>query len=227
MRLQRAKSFAKSGKVLRRCSVGMNVCVGCVVETAAVGFRVHSGWAATVVVCGPLDSPVVVDRRKIQLVKIFSYTYRQPYHTAKVMTPTQGAKFIRSVQADGERLGVAALRSLQADVQAGCWKIARAALLLASARALPELEKILASHALIHTADGELFRESLRAACSGCQLPVKAIREKELFAEASRKLGVPAAQLKRRIAGLGKSLGPPWTEDEKLATLAAWLSLTR
>lgn len=196
-------------------------------ETAAVGFRVHSGWAAAVVVCGPVKTPVVVERRKIQLVKIFSYTYRQPYHTAKAMTPPDGAKFVRSVQADGKRLGVAALRSLQADVDAAGWKIARAALLLASGRALPGLEKILASHALIHTADGELFRESLRAACAGCELPVKGIREKELFAEASRKLGVPAAQLKRRIAGFGKSLGPPWTEDEKLATLAAWLTLAR
>lgn len=196
-------------------------------KAAAVGFRVHSGWAAAVVVCGPVEAPVVLERRKIQLVKIFSYAFRQPYHTAKAMTPPDGAKFIRSVQADGKRLGMAALRSLQADVDAVGFKIARAALLLASGRTLPELEKILASHALIHTADGELFRESLRAACSGCKLPMKAMREKELFTEASRKLGVPAAQLKRRIAGLGKSLGPPWTEDEKLATLAAWLTLAR
>jgi len=197
------------------------------VETAAVGFRVHSGWAAAVVVCGPVEAPVVVGRRKIQLVKLFSYTYRQPYHTAKAMTPPEAAKFIRGMQAEGKRLGVAALRSLQADVQGAGWKIAHAALLLASGRPLPGLEKILASHALIHTADGELFRESLRAACEKCELPVSAMREKELFAAASKKLRLPPAQLKQRIAGLGKSLGPPWTEDEKLATLAAWLTLAR
>ena len=187
----------------------------------------HSGWAAAVVVCGPVEAPVVVGRRKIQLVKLFSYTYRQPYHTAKAMTPPEAAKFIRGMQAEGKRLGVAALRSLQADVQGVGWKITRAALLLASGRALPGLKKILASHALIHTADGELFRESLRAACEKCELPVSAMREKELFAAASKKLRLPPAQLKQRIAGLGKSLGPPWTEDEKLATLAAWLTLAR
>jgi len=197
------------------------------VETAAVGFRVHSGWAAAVVVCGPVKAPEVVERRKIQLVKLFSYTYRQPYHTAKAMTPPEAANFIRRMQAEGKRLGVAALRSLQADVQGAGWKITRAALLLASGRALPGLKKILASHALIHTADGELFRESLRAACEQCELPVSAMREKELFAAASKELGLPPAQLKQRIAGLGKSLGPPWTEDEKLAALAAWLSLAR
>ncbi len=45
---------------------------------ATLGFRVHSGWAAAVALCGPLDAPVVVDRRRIQLVKLFSYTYQQP-----------------------------------------------------------------------------------------------------------------------------------------------------
>jgi hypothetical protein len=33
--------------------------------------------------------------------------------------------------------------------------------------------------------------------------------------------------LKRRVAGFGKSLGPPWSQDEKFATLGAWLSLSR
>jgi hypothetical protein len=196
------------------------------VLTAAIGFRVHSGWAAAVVVCGPPDAPVVVDRRKIQLVKIFSYTYRQPYHTAEKMPRQDAIKFIRDVQSDAKRLAVSSLRSLQKDLAEGDFKIVRSALLLASGRALPELEQILASHALIHTADGELFRESLRAACALCDLPVEGIREKELFAAASKAFRLQPAVLKRRVAGFGKSLGPPWSQDEKFATLGAWLSLS-
>jgi hypothetical protein len=197
-------------------------------QTVAVGFRVHSGWAAAVVLCGPVDAPVVVERRKIQLVKIFTYAYRQPYHTAEKMPRPDAIKFIRGVQSDAKRLALSSLRSLQADLAEGDFKIARSALLLASGRALPELEKILASHALIHTADGELFRNSLRAACGVCDLPVESIREKELFAAASLKaLGVQPAALKRRIAALGKALGPPWSQDEKFAALGAWLTLVR
>ena len=197
-------------------------------QSAAVGFRVHSGWAAAVVLCGPVDAPVVVDRRKIQLVKIFTYAYRQPYHTAEKMPRDDAMKFIRGVQSDAKRLAVSFLRSLKADLAEGDFKIVRSALLLASGRALPELEKILASHALIHTADGELFRDSLRAACGVCDLAVEGIREKELFAAASLKaLGVQSAALKRRITALGKALGPPWSQDEKLAALAAWLTLAR
>jgi hypothetical protein len=197
------------------------------VQTAAIGFRVHSGWAAAVVVCGPLDTPVVVDRRKVQLVKTFSYTFRQPYHTAEKMERPGAAKFIRDAQTEAKGLAVSSLRSLQSDLAAGEFKIVRGALLLASGRMLPELDKILASHALIHTADGELFRESLRAACSRCEIPVEGIREKELFVTASKVLGIQAAALKQQVAALGKSLGPPWSQDEKFAALAAWLTLAR
>ena len=196
-------------------------------ETAAVGFRVHSGWAAAVVLCGPSDAPVVVDRRKILLVKTFSYTFRQPYHTAEKIPRQDATKFIRGVQSEAKRLALSALRSLQTDLVEGDFKIVRGALLLSSGRALPALEQILASHALIHTADGELFRDSLRAACARCDLPVQGIREKELFATASKVLGIQAAILKRRIAEFGKSLGPPWSQDEKFAALAAWLTLAR
>lgn len=196
-------------------------------QTAAVGFRVHSGWAAAVVLCGPVNSPIVVDRRKIQLVKIFTYAYRQPYHTAKKMPREDAVKFIRNVQSEAKRLAVSSLRSLQSHLPEGDFKIVRGALLLASGRALPGLDTILSSHALIHTADGELFRDSLLAACAACNLPLECVREKELFAPASKLLGAQPAALKRRVAALGKALGPPWSQDEKLAALAAWLTLAR
>jgi hypothetical protein len=196
-------------------------------KSATLGFRVHSGWAVAVMLYGPLDSPLVIDRRRIQLVKTFTYTYRQPYHTAKKMPRKDATKFVASVRAEATRLALSSLRSLQKDLAGQDCKIARCALLLASGRALPQLEHILASHALIHTADGVLFRDALRAACTRCRLPLEAVREKELFEIASKTLGLSTAELKRRIAEFGKSFGPPWTQDEKFAALAAWLSLSR
>lgn len=196
-------------------------------QTAAVGFRVHSGWAAAVVVCGPLHAPAVVDRRKFQLVKTFTYSFRQPYHTAEKMPLPDAAKFIRGVQSDAQELTIVSLRALRKDLASGDFKIARVAVLLASGRPLPVLEKILVSHALIHTADGELFRQALRSGCARCNLPVQGIREKELFTIAAQALGRSPAVLRLQIANLGKALGPPWTQDEKFAALAAWLSLTR
>jgi len=56
---------------------------------------------------------------------------------------------------------------------------------------------------------------------------VQGIREKELFGTASKALGIQETILKRRVAALGKALGPPWSQDEKFAALAAWLTLAR
>jgi len=78
---------------------------------------------------------------------------------------------------------------------------------------LPGLAAILAAHPLIHTAEGELFRDVLVWAARECRLPVTGVREKAL----------DAASLKR-VDGLGKSLGPPWTQDQKYATVAALMA---
>lgn len=98
--------------------------------------------------------------------------------------------------------------------------MAACGLLLASGRPLPALEKVLASHALIHTAEGELFREALRAASRECGLPLAAVRERDLFARGAADLGIPET-----LAEMGRALGPPWRQDEKFAAIAAWLAL--
>jgi len=99
------------------------------------------------------------------------------------------------------------------------------AMLLAAGKPLPELARILASHALIHTADGELFRRALLDAGQSRGLKAFTLKENSLMDTASQTLGQPAEQLGRRLAALGAGLGPPWSQDEKYSALAAWLAL--
>jgi len=169
--------------------------------------------------------PVVLQRRKLLLVGTFSYTFRQPYHTAEKMPLGDAAEFVRGVETESRELALSGLRALEKELDSADYKVRGCALLLASGRKLPEFEKILASHALIHTADGELFREAIRRCCARAKLPLAAIKERELLAAASKRLNKRPEFLNRQVAALGKSLGPPWTQDEKLATLAAWLTL--
>ena len=194
-------------------------------QTAAIGFRVHSGWAAMVAVSLEDGVPVVLQRRKLLLVKTFSYTFRQPYHTAEKMPPGDASEFVRGVETESRELALAGLRALEKELDSADYTVRGCALLLASGRKLPEFEKILASHALIHTADGELFREAIRHCCARAKLPLTAIKERELLAAASKRLNKRPEFLNRQVTALGKSLGPPWTQDEKLATLAAWFTL--
>jgi len=192
---------------------------------AAIGFRVHSGWTAMVAVSLEKGMPAVLERQKLVLVKTFSYTFRQPYHTAEKMPPNDAAEFVREVETESKELALAGIRSLQKELGKLDYKLCGCGLLLASGRQLPQFEKILASHALIHTADGELFRESIRHSCARAKLPLTAIRERDLLATASKSLHKKAPFLRRHLTRLGKPLGPPWTQDEKLSALAAWFVL--
>ena len=194
-------------------------------KQAAVGFRVHSGWAAVVVVWLEKGAPVVLERKRGHLVKTFSYTFRQPYHTAEKMPLAKAREFVAQVQTEARQLAYGLIHGMQSDLEDLKIKLTRGSLLLASGRPLPDLEKILASHALIHTADGELFREAIVHGCTRCGLKTERIKERELLESAERAIRVKPTELMRRVAELGKPLGSPWSQDEKFAALAAWLAL--
>jgi hypothetical protein len=178
-----------------------------------------------VAVCVDKGAPVVLARQRIHLVETFTYEFRQPYHTAEKMLLGQAREFISRMQAEARRLAYRAIRELESRTQEQGAKLTRCGLLLASGRPLPELDKILASHALIHTADGELFREALLHASKRCGLRDFRIKEKELPERAGQVLRAKPNELMRRVTELGRSFGAPWSQDEKYATLAAWLAL--
>jgi hypothetical protein len=195
------------------------------VKTAALGFRAHSGWTALVALSVSKGVPQVLARQRVHLVETFTYKFRQPYHTAKRKAPDEGAAFIAGVRSEARRLAYRAIRDLQDSLQAQGYRLTRCGLVLASGRPLPKLPQILASHALIHTADGELFRRALLHAGARCGFGSATVREKELLSEASRVLRLKPDDLTRRIADLGREIGPPWSQDEKFAALVAWMAL--
>jgi len=194
-------------------------------KQAAVGFRVHSGWSALVTVCLEKGAPLVLHRRRAHLVETFTYTFRQPYHTAERMEREEARRFVSQVRAQAKDLAYGAIHGLKMELKELGYQLNHGALLLAAGGPLPELEKILASHAMIHTADGELFRESLLHASERCGLAVMTIKERELLEQAANTLRLPRPSLLRRATELGRPFGTPWSQDEKFATLAAWLAL--
>ncbi|MGB7728282.1 MAG: hypothetical protein WBL50_09635 [Candidatus Acidiferrum sp.] len=194
-------------------------------KNAAVGLRVHSGWTALVAMCVEAGEPVVLLRERVELVKTFSYKFRQPYHTAEKLPFARGREFISKVNAQARQLAYRAMRAAQGKLKKRDYRLTACGMLLASGRPLPELKSILASHALIHTADGELFRGALAHASARCELPLLRVRERELVRDAAQSLGLQVATLLKRITELGKPLGTPWSQDEKYAALVAWLAL--
>lgn len=194
-------------------------------KSAALGFRAHSGWTALVALSVTKGEPQILARQRLHLVDTFTYKFRQPYHTAEKMPLDEARASISRVETQAKRLAYRAIRELQKNLQAQGYRLTRCGVVTASGRPLPSLPQILASHAIIHTADGELFRRALLHASSRCGLANGTVKERELLSEASRVLRLKPDVLTRRIAELGRPLGAPWTQDEKFASLIAWIAL--
>jgi len=186
---------------------------------AAVGFRVHSGWAAAVTVAGSKSSPVVADRRRIELADGTPGS-RQPYHAAEELPLATAEAFIGRSRKSARLL---ARRGLDEIMRAH--PIGACGMLLAAGRPLPALAGILASHALIHTAEGEFFRQVVTDVSGERGLNVRAVKERELLEVCTAELKLSPDMLQQRLADWGRALGPPWRLDEKYAALAAWLAL--
>lgn len=187
---------------------------------AAFGLRAHSGWAVLVTVAGSRSEPALLDRRRIELA---SRTPAQPYHeAAKLNDLPLAAALIERAQADARHRAQTAIAAAVAAARQRGYEVHRAAVLMNAARPLPALDAILASHPLLHTAEGALFREALAHACEHQRLAVARCSERDVYENSGRSLAMPAAALRTRVAALGRSFGPPWTADHKAAFVAGW-----
>lgn len=187
----------------------------------------HSGWGVLVAVSGGASSLEAIDRRRIITTDSTIPGAKQPYHHAKNLELPEAEMYLANCAAVSERLAFAAIDHVVRELGGREYRIVGAAVLLASGRPLPSLVKILASHPLIHTAEGEFFRTTVSHAFERLKIPVTAIRERELEEQAKSAFGKAASQVQRRIASLGTSVGPPWTKDHKTAALAASIILAR
>jgi hypothetical protein len=180
----------------------------------ALGFRAHSGWAAMVAAGGTLEEPRVLDRRRIVIADPDLQGSKQPYHAAAELPLAAAEALVAQAMAASRQLAIDAIAAAVDALQRKGHEVTACGILTGSGRALPNLEGILASHALIHTAEGELFRDVLIQAARECGLAVTTLREKTVTLDALQA-----------VASLGKLIGPPWTQDQKYATIAALSAL--
>lgn len=191
----------------------------------ALGFRTHSGWAAMVAVRDPVEAPLVVQRRRVELIDHRVAGAKQPYHAAEKMPLSEAEAFINECAEVSAALACKAVRAAIDELTLKGYVVRGSCVLLGSGRESGSLAATLASHTMIHTAEGNFFREVLKTACESCGLEVVPVKEKAVWDRAVAALGRPRAELESCIAELGKSVGPPWTQDEKLSALAGWLVL--
>lgn len=189
----------------------------------AFGMKAHSGWAALVVVGKRHGDLTVVDRRRIELVE--DEWARQPYHAAEDLKPDAARKVVKRAVEAAHRVTARELLAAVRRERERKNEVAACAVLVADPMPDWSVEEILAVHFRMHKAEGLLFREALVRGTKACGLKLVAIPDKLLTKHAESALGSPASGLVKKIATLGKSVGPPWGKDQKMAALAAMVAL--
>jgi len=191
----------------------------------AMGLRVHSGWAAVVVMGGTSRAPVVLTRRRIVIFDAKIAGSKQPFHAAEAMELKKAQAHIARCKASTWKMARKEFGAVVKDMREQGQEVGGCGLLLASGRPVGSLAAALASHAMLHTAEGQFYRDALREASEHFAVPVMGVREKELFARATETLRIGENEIRRRIGEMGKAIGPPWSQDEKLAAVVGWMVL--
>jgi hypothetical protein len=192
---------------------------------AAIGCRSHSGWAALVAIGGSPGSPEVILRSRIVNADPEIPGSKQPFHAAEPLQFPEAKEFLKECTESTRRLSRQAFEGFIDELRRKNYEAVACGVVLGSGRPLPALDKILASHALSHTAEGEFYRDALVEAGGHCGLKVTGVKERELFERGAAQLHLSDKQLERCLAELGRPIGPPWTQDQKYAALVAWLAL--
>jgi hypothetical protein len=191
-------------------------------QPAAVGFRVKSGWAMAVLLAGPPTAPSLLRCQSVLLSDPKVPRSKQPYHAALELPEKEAAIVVQKLR---KLVGAAAMQSvadlLQKAGEAG-YTVCGAALVVGS---LIEPASLHNEHIRAHGLEGQLFRTALEDALGLQGVPCAVLLEKSAYATAATALHKSTAQAKRIASNLGDSHDSAWRAEEKLAALAAWMSL--
>lgn len=175
----------------------------------ALGLRPHSGWAVLVAVTGPPDVRLV-HRDRLEILA--DGDPKQPWHLAQRngLSPDEAAALAGRVETGAREAADRALAGVLDAVRAAGHP-AVAAAVIGEPRDVPPAERVLASHMLLHAAEGELYRSVLVDAADAAGLAVHVVAPGSIAVDSHAAL----------LAAMGKAAGPPWRADHKLAVVAA------
>ena len=151
-------------------------------------------------------------RRRAELADPAGRVKKNAYQAARSLEPDAAAELVEAAtQIAAEQATVEIERAVG---EAGV-EVRSCAVVVGASRDAP-LESILKSHALAHAAEGRLYQEALLHGARSCGLDAVAVPKRSLAED---------LELRKWAEGLRRELGPPWAEDQKLATLAARVAL--
>lgn len=199
-------------------------------KAAALGFRVHTGWAAMIAVTPVSGSalPTILDRRRVEMIGRGDPDAPPfVYHAAAKLSLDAARQFVDQAEKIASTRAKAELAAAIRDLREGGYEVVAAGAIAGNRPFSSPLEATLRSHSLLHAAEGELFRQAIVGASESLGVPVTRVPARDLYPQAVKHLGVSIEVIRERLAELGRSAGKPWTQDQKESLLVALLAFGR
>jgi hypothetical protein len=192
---------------------------------AALGCKLHTGWAMLVALTGQPGEIQVLFRGRIELLPPDESVHRFVYHEAAEMPLPRATALVKRASEASQKAARLAVKEVLRELDSRGAKAAVCGVLSGSTPVPDDLSRILRSHPLIHAAEGALFQQAIIAACESCGLAITAARDREVWSRAAAAWGLVEPGLRKEVDALRASVGAPWSADHKTAAAIALLAL--
>lgn len=198
---------------------------------AALGVSTHMGWASVAALLVDHGRPCGVRTFRLQTGDPAEPDSIEPFHAAggyrgatRVRPPADPERVVanglrkqrRHTAGDLNRL----LRALDDWPRPGC-----AGLFVGRGREAASLDRVLASHAQIHVAEGNAVRDSVRQAMNAEQIALYELDRRDLPEQVRAMLDLDHDTAHVLLRGLRPDNGGGWRQEERQCALAAWLAI--
>jgi hypothetical protein len=193
-------------------------------QTAALGFRVKSGWAAVVLLTRLRDAPQLADVNRVELSDPRLPETRQPYHASMGKLETD-SRIVNRRERVVRCIAKQSLGTLLTGYRQKGYRI-RQAVLVVGSQIDPTI--ITNPHIRAHAFEGRLFRSAVEQTLAVHEIRTGVLLERDAYARVAARLKQSNDHVKRTIQDLGRSIPPncgPWRAEQKFAALAAFFAL--
>ena len=196
-------------------------------KPAAVGVWEHHGWAVFVTIGVEVGEPLILDRRRIELLS--PGLPGQPYHhETMTMLAAEGQALVDQVRADSIAQAKSGIEKLFDDLDLNTWRLETLTLREPAFPALPaKVSDVHANQRALYSADGMIYHDALVAAAKERQMEVVLFHKNDVLKICCDRLDCGADELEEILLQFGKDVGSPWQKEHQMAAAAAIDALFR
>jgi len=189
---------------------------------AGIGIRMRTGRAICVVLIGGPEAPEVLCRRELRLWDPEVPETNQPFHAALELSPSEARRTIERASRAVRRAAERAFAGLRDELRSEGYASRAVGLVRVSDT---DPATIRNPHMHAHAAESQLSYQALADAVASGGVRGFTLLESRVLGELASRLARPEVAIRRALAELGRSVGPPWRAEQRAACSAAWLCL--